>query len=516
MSRAEIYGTTDLRTRLRELRTDIAMAVDDPFPLVHGLADRNIITDQLLKDTMVSQGKAGVHRAMYSLVSWVLLQGRPILRAFWSSLTKDYNMESYPKLHCLLTRESARVNVGKYRCVKRSTEGSREHHHVKRNGADRKQTSNTDYVEHNSKKKKEDKLKSQKTKSINAQMAPVLAAKGGRAVTPDLRTVPPFSIRSSSSTRNVPEGHEAREEAPRSQVPNESAKKCIGVASQDYSSVLEEDNGPQKVCVATTLVHHTRATNTNMTELHLNDDECAVCKDGGELICCDGCPRAFHLSCLQPPLTSIPSGTWECQWCHGNKLKMETGKAPYQFSGGGDGAVCAVCLLTGGQLSQCPQCLRCYHLQCHFNKERSVCLSCILLANQHPEERPESGAAGLQVVQPLNVQNFSFLDSLIQREEVDCIIGEESMDGLLQWAFHSVPWPLADSQGPSQLGVDTSGPLPDLQGPSQLGVDTSGPLPDSQGPYQLGVVTSRPLPDSQAPYRVNTSHTQHGMENPLL
>lgn len=40
---------TNLRSLLRELRTDIAMAVDDPFPIVYGLADKNIIPDQLLK-----------------------------------------------------------------------------------------------------------------------------------------------------------------------------------------------------------------------------------------------------------------------------------------------------------------------------------------------------------------------------------------------------------------------------------------------------------------------------------
>lgn len=49
MSRVEAFGDSKPRSLLRELRTDIAMAVDDSFPLVYGLADKNIITDQLLK-----------------------------------------------------------------------------------------------------------------------------------------------------------------------------------------------------------------------------------------------------------------------------------------------------------------------------------------------------------------------------------------------------------------------------------------------------------------------------------
>ncbi|XP_042578332.1 transcription intermediary factor 1-alpha-like isoform X2 [Cyprinus carpio] len=46
-----------------------------------------------------------------------------------------------------------------------------------------------------------------------------------------------------------------------------------------------------------------------------NEDWCAVCQNGGELLCCDKCPKVFHLSCHIPTLTASPSGEWYCTFC---------------------------------------------------------------------------------------------------------------------------------------------------------------------------------------------------------
>lgn len=49
-------------------------------------------------------------------------------------------------------------------------------------------------------------------------------------------------------------------------------------------------------------------------------DYCFTCKDGGELLCCDFCPKAYHLKCLLPPMASIPSDDWSCPRCEAECL----------------------------------------------------------------------------------------------------------------------------------------------------------------------------------------------------
>ncbi|XP_016421591.1 tripartite motif-containing protein 66-like [Sinocyclocheilus rhinocerous] len=73
-----------------------------------------------------------------------------------------------------------------------------------------------------------------------------------------------------------------------------------------------------------------------------NEDFCAVCLIGGDLLCCDRCPKVFHLSCHVPPLHSFPIGDWICTLCRDVEQpeveydcendQMSTGSLPYGLS----------------------------------------------------------------------------------------------------------------------------------------------------------------------------------------
>ncbi|XP_032445652.1 PHD finger protein 21B isoform X1 [Xiphophorus hellerii] len=62
-----------------------------------------------------------------------------------------------------------------------------------------------------------------------------------------------------------------------------------------------------------------------------HDDRCAVCKEDGELQLCHNCPRAFHPSCLHPPIRSPPRGAWYCPKCQKKVLNKENLSWPQNF-----------------------------------------------------------------------------------------------------------------------------------------------------------------------------------------
>ncbi|KAM8976608.1 PHD finger protein 12 [Pelodytes ibericus] len=66
-----------------------------------------------------------------------------------------------------------------------------------------------------------------------------------------------------------------------------------------------------------------------------NHDSCDSCKEGGDLLCCDHCPAAFHLQCCNPPLSEemLPPGEWMCHRCTIRRKKRERKKELGQVNG---------------------------------------------------------------------------------------------------------------------------------------------------------------------------------------
>ncbi|CAF99647.1 unnamed protein product [Tetraodon nigroviridis] len=86
---------------------------------------------------------------------------------------------------------------------------------------------------------------------------------------------------------------------------------------QPLRSDLEEDShmGPgQRPLLMANPVAQRGPEDSDDTGME-SEDFCAVCLIGGDLLCCDRCPKVFHLSCHVPPLLSFPSGDWVCSLC---------------------------------------------------------------------------------------------------------------------------------------------------------------------------------------------------------
>lgn len=62
-----------------------------------------------------------------------------------------------------------------------------------------------------------------------------------------------------------------------------------------------------------------RSTST-ADDVDRNSDECRLCGMDGMLLCCDGCPSAYHSRCIGVSKMFIPEGPWFCPECSISRL----------------------------------------------------------------------------------------------------------------------------------------------------------------------------------------------------
>lgn len=50
------------------------------------------------------------------------------------------------------------------------------------------------------------------------------------------------------------------------------------------------------------------------------------CRDGGDLMCCDGCPSAYHPDCVG--FSAVPNESWFCPACVQVRINSAAGSPP--------------------------------------------------------------------------------------------------------------------------------------------------------------------------------------------
>uniref|UniRef100_A0A8C0HAW6 Autoimmune regulator n=1 Tax=Chelonoidis abingdonii TaxID=106734 RepID=A0A8C0HAW6_CHEAB len=472
-------GEGDLRHLLKLYRTEISMAVDDVFPLLHGLADHDVVTEEMFKETLSLKEREGSHKAFHAMLTWLLNRDSSSIQDFWRVLFKDYNLERYSKLQPIQSNFPKDVDLSRQRRGRKPPPSPKmlvQHKQQPKRKAPEERDSPQPaqpLLKCNSNPGTEplslpgpcwilSRAGTQPPKPINQISHQSMAASVQRAVT--------------VSSSELPVSCGAVEGILIKQVfESGGSKKCVKVGGEFYApSKFEEPggknksrslkpsvrakgfqgpqyNGELKINSQSSL-HVTPVHTMDQTLHQKNDDECAVCRDGGELICCDGCPKAFHLACLVPPLTEIPSGTWRCISCSTEKVKQDQRIEEEQLGAlsqlykneayGGYrtlpqgiechsgaeykiqilhlsfpqkltvGEKCGVCR-GEGDMTYCAQCFKAFHANCHFP------------AQAERLRRPK-------YILPLCCL---------------CFVFQSSFDGILQWAFQNMSRPLSDTHG---------------------------------------------------------------------
>ena len=101
------------------------------------------------------------------------------------------------------------------------------------------------------------------------------------------------------------------------------------ISKQDNFEMEKESNSPDKKEEITPLKEKESISESSPKEedklilgkkvkretKKINRELCSICRDGGNLLLCDYCPRSFHIECLKLKEENIPEGKWYCPMC---------------------------------------------------------------------------------------------------------------------------------------------------------------------------------------------------------
>ncbi|XP_028623690.1 autoimmune regulator isoform X7 [Grammomys surdaster] len=481
-------GDGTLRRLLRLHRTEIAVAIDSAFPLLHALADHDVVPEDKFQETLRLKEKEGCSQAFYALLSWLLTRDSGAILDFWRVLFKDYNLERYSRLHTILDGFPKDVDLSQPRKGRKPLAGPKPSVQPPRpptkrraleepraippaTPASKSLSSPGSHPKAKHPKKPEGNLESQRLPLGNGIQT--MAASVQRAVTMSSGDVP--------GTRGAVEGIVIQQV-----FESGGSKKCIQVGGEFYTpSKFEDSSGnlKNKARSGSSLKPVVRAKGTqgrdeqkvgqqcgvpplpplpSEPQVHQkNEDECAVCHDGGELICCDGCPRAFHLACLSPPLQEIPSGLWRCSCCLQGRVQQNLPQPvqsrplepPAETPGPARSARCGVCGDSTDVL-RCAHCAAAFHWRCHFPTAAvrpGTNLRCkFCSADPTPTPGTPGEPAPTSVPRPAPVlakvgDDSASHDPVLHRDDLESLLNEHSFDGILQWAIQSMSRPLAET-----------------------------------------------------------------------
>ncbi|KAF6384331.1 autoimmune regulator [Rhinolophus ferrumequinum] len=486
---ARAGGDAALRRLLRLHRTEIAVAVDSAFPLLHALADRDVVPEDKFQETLRLKEKEGCPQAFHALLSWLLTQDTAVILDFWRVLFKDFNLERYARLQPILDSFPKDVDLSQPRKGRKPSVGPKAAVPLPRPPTKRKVLEEPRTppaaLSHRGAPSPGSQAKAKPHKKPETTAEPQRLPLGNGIQTMSASVQRAVAV----SSGDVPGARGAVEGILIQQVfESGGAQKCIQVGGVYTPSKFEDPGaGKNKARSGGGLKTVVRAKGTQAaapaggdpragqqgrgpappslpSEPHLhqkNEDECAVCHDGGELICCDGCPRAFHLACLSPPLRQIPSGTWRCSSCLQGGVQRDLPRAeeprpqelPAETPGPTSGARCGVCG-DGADALRCAHCAAAFHWRCHFPggaRPGAVlrCRSCSGDPAPTPAPAPGEGApapsSGRQAPGLAKAGDDSGHEPVLQRDDLESLLSEHSFDGILQWAIQSMSRPLAEA-----------------------------------------------------------------------